>query len=48
MSTVPGDDTGLDFDPTDEATLVPAGDVGLAAERDRLARSLRDTKLQLA
>ncbi len=49
MSTVPGDDTGLDVDVTDdEAALVPGGDPGLATERDRLARSLRDTKLQLA
>jgi hypothetical protein len=69
MSTVPGEDTGLDVAVTagDEAALapdalapdmlapdmlapdaLPGGDPGLAAERDRLARTLRDTKLQLA
>jgi UDP-N-acetylglucosamine 2-epimerase len=39
MST---DDSGL---ATDQAS---AGDPGLTAERDRLARTLRDTRLQLA
>ncbi|HEV2252226.1 MAG TPA: hypothetical protein VGS06_03445 [Streptosporangiaceae bacterium] len=34
--------------PEDEAALETAGDPGLAAERDRLARTLRDTRLQLA
>ena len=42
MSTVPEEDPGL------EDGIAPAGDSGLAAERDRLARTLRDTRLQLA
>jgi hypothetical protein len=33
---------------SDAADTIPAGDLGLAAERDRLARTLRDTRLQLA
>ena len=32
----------------DEPNDTPAGDPGLAAERDRLARALRETRLQLA
>src|SRR5215472_9635562 len=43
MSTVPPDDAALE---TEDAG--PAGDPALAAERDRLARTLRDTRLQLA
>ena len=39
---VPADHSGLSADPGLE------GDPGLAAERDRLARTLRDTRLQLA
>jgi hypothetical protein len=35
-------------DATGEPDRVPAGDPGLAAERDRLARTLRETRLQLA
>jgi hypothetical protein len=48
VTTIPPDDPGFSVDP--EATPDPAaaGDPGLAAERDRLARSLRDTRLQLA
>ena len=70
MSTVPGDDTGLDVEASADGELAlaaeddtaeddtaedgtaedgtAAGDPGLAAERDRLARTLRDTRLQLA
>jgi hypothetical protein len=65
MSTVPGDDTGLDLEASADGELAlaaedgttedgtaedstAAGDPGLAAERDRLARTLRDTRLQLA
>ena len=50
----PGGDPGLatDLGPADDAGLATdpglAGDPGLAAERDRLARTLRDTRLQLA
>ena len=40
MSTTPEDDAMLEAQ--------DAGDPGLAAERDRLARTLRDTRLQLA
>jgi hypothetical protein len=40
MSTIPEDDAVLEAE--------DAGDPGLAAERDRLARTLRDTRLQLA
>jgi hypothetical protein len=40
MSTIPEDDAMLEAE--------DAGDPGLAAERDRLARTLRDTRLQLA
>src|SRR6516164_9119871 len=43
MSTAPPDDASLE---TEDAGA--AGDPGLAAERDRLARTLRDTRLQLA
>jgi hypothetical protein len=39
---VPGGDLGPAAEP------VPVGDPGLAAERDRLARTLRETRLQLA
>ena len=47
MTTIRPDDPGFSVDP--EATPDPAAsDSGLAAERDRLARSLRDTRLQLA
>ena len=48
MSTIPGD--GLDVQASADDELGPAagGDPGLAAERDRLARTLRDTRLQLA
>jgi hypothetical protein len=48
VTTIPPDDPGFSVDP--EATPDPAaaGDPGLAAERDRLARSLRETRLQLA
>jgi hypothetical protein len=48
VTTIPPDDPGFSIDP--EAAHNPAGsdDPGLAAERDRLARSLRDTRLQLA
>jgi hypothetical protein len=50
MSTVTGE-TG-EPDPAEDAGLATnpaaAGDPGLAAERDRLARALRDTRLQLA
>jgi hypothetical protein len=35
-------------EPSGEQSPVPAGDPGLAAERDKLARALRDTRLQLA
>jgi hypothetical protein len=35
-------------DPGPAADTVAAGDPGVAAERDRLARTLRDTRLQLA
>ena len=43
----PGQEAGLDPGPeTEDASA--AGDPGLAAERDRLARTLRDTRLQLA
>jgi hypothetical protein len=51
---VTGDDAGLGASgdpgpvPGDDADLVAEGDPGLAAERDRLARTLRDTRLQLA
>jgi hypothetical protein len=47
VTTIPPDDPGFSVDP--EATPDPAaaGDPGLAAERDRLARSLRETRLQL-
>jgi hypothetical protein len=50
MSTVPGDGAGLEAEatPGDERGLVMAGDPGLATERDRLASTLRDTRLQLA
>jgi hypothetical protein len=40
MSTIPEDDAMLEAE--------APGDPGLAAERDRLARTLRDTRLQLA
>jgi hypothetical protein len=40
------DDVTDSFDRTEEPTA--PGDPGVAAERDRLARSLRDTRLQLA
>jgi hypothetical protein len=40
-------DTG-EPDPVVAADADPAGDPGLAAERDKLARTLRDTRLQLA
>ncbi len=40
----PGLAAGADADPDSD----PAGGPGLAAERDRLARTLRDTRLQLA
>jgi hypothetical protein len=43
MSTAPPDDAALE---TEDAGS--AGDPALAAERDRLARTLRDTRLQLA
>jgi hypothetical protein len=43
MSTIPEDDAMLEVE--DAGT---PGDPGLAAERDRLARTLRDTRLQLA
>jgi hypothetical protein len=43
MSTIPEDDALLEAEGAE--TL---GDSGLAAERDRLARTLRDTRLQLA
>ena len=43
MSTIPEDDALLEAEAAE--TL---GDSGLAAERDRLARTLRDTRLQLA
>jgi hypothetical protein len=43
MSTIPEDDAMLEAG--DAGT---PGDPGLAAERDRLARTLRDTRLQLA
>jgi hypothetical protein len=38
----------MSTDPELEAETDAAGDPGLAAERDRLARTLRDTRLQLA
>jgi hypothetical protein len=43
MSTIPEDDAMVEA----EDAGIP-GDPGLAAERDRLARTLRDTRLQLA
>ena len=45
-----GADTAAEVDTAAGADTagVPAGDPGLAAERDRLARSLRETRLQLA
>jgi hypothetical protein len=43
MSTVPPDDP-----PLENEDVSASGDPGLAAERDRLARTLRDTRLQLA
>jgi hypothetical protein len=43
MSTIPEDDAMVEA----EEAGIP-GDPGLAAERDRLARTLRDTRLQLA
>jgi len=43
MSTVPPDSPPLE---NEDASAI--GDPGLAAERDRLARTLRDTRLQLA
>jgi hypothetical protein len=43
MSTIPEDDAMVEA----EGAGIP-GDPGLAAERDRLARTLRDTRLQLA
>jgi hypothetical protein len=43
MSTIPEDDAMVE---AEDAGL--PGDPGLAAERDRLARTLRDTRLQLA
>ncbi len=52
MSTVTGETGEPDPVPADHSGLatgpVPEGDPGLAAERDRLARTLRDTRLQLA
>jgi hypothetical protein len=45
MSIVPPEDAGLETVVDDGGA---AGDPGLAAERDRLARTLRDTRLQLA
>ncbi len=45
MSMVPADDPGASQDGP-EASV--GSDPGLAAERDRLARTLRDTRLQLA
>jgi hypothetical protein len=45
MSTIHPEDPGLEAEAGDGGT---AGDPGLAAERDRLARTLRDTRLQLA
>jgi len=43
MSTIPEDDAMLEA-----GDAGASGDPGLAAERDRLARTLRDTRLQLA
>ena len=51
MSTVTdmtGEPEPPEAGPRDAADTIPAGDLGLAAERDRLARTLRDTRLQLA
>ena len=47
----PGDSLAAEVQPADDpgtADTIPAGELGLAAERDRLARTLRDTRLQLA
>jgi hypothetical protein len=50
MSTIHPEDPGLEAEAGDGGTAdgSTAGDPGLAAERDRLARTLRDTRLQLA
>ena len=51
MSTVPPDSPPLeneDASAEGDPSLAATGDPGLAAERDRLARTLRDTRLQLA
>jgi hypothetical protein len=48
MSTVPPDDAALETEDASTEDASAAGDPGLAAERDRLARTLRDTRLQLA
>jgi hypothetical protein len=50
MSTIHPEDPGLEAEAGDggAADGGTAGDPGLAAERDRLARTLRDTRLQLA
>ncbi|HLH83432.1 MAG TPA: hypothetical protein VKV38_09215 [Trebonia sp.] len=45
---VPGDGADGDAVPGDGAPGGPGEDAGLAAERERLARQLRDTRMQLA
>ncbi len=48
MSTVPPDEAALETEDARAEDARAAGDPVLAAERDRLARTLRDTRLQLA